>query len=83
MKPIFSEQAWVYLYWQSADRKMLERIHTLIRKIQRIPFKSIGKPEPLRHTFASYCSRRMNDRHRIVYRVEGDSLYRDRIRYHF
>lgn len=84
MRLIFSEQAWEdYLHWQGADRKMLERINTLIREIQRLPFKGIGKPEPLRHAFAGYWSRRLNDEHRIVYRVEGDSLYLAQIRYHY
>jgi len=84
VKLVFSEQAWEdYLHWQSVDRKMLERINTLIREIQRMPFKGIGKPEPLRHAFAGYWSRRLNDEHRIVYRVEGDSLYLAQLRYHY
>lgn len=84
MKLVFSEQAWEdYLHWQRTDRKMLERINTLIREIQRMPFKGIGKPEPLRHAFAGYWSRRVNDEHRIVYRIEGDFLYIAQIRYHY
>jgi toxin YoeB len=84
VKLIFAERAWEdYLYWQKADRKMLERINTLIREIQRAPFSGIGKPEPLRHGFAGYWSRRLSDRDRIVYKVQDDSLLIAQLRYHY
>jgi toxin YoeB len=84
VKLIFSEQAWEdYLYWQKADRKALERINSLIRDIQRAPFSGIGKPEPLKHAFAGYWSRRINDEHRIIYKVRDDSLLIAQLRYHY
>ena len=84
MKLIFSEQAWEdYLYWQKQDRKLLERIHILIREIQRSPFVGIGKPEPLKHAFLGYWSRRINDEHRIVYRIHDNSVLIAQLRYHY
>jgi toxin YoeB len=81
---IFSEHAWEdYLYWQQADRKMLVRINSLIREIQRQPFQGIGKPEPLRHGLAGYWSRRINDEHRIVYKVTEDAVFIAQLRYHY
>jgi len=81
---IFSERAWEdYLYWQETDRKILAKINNLIREIQREPFSGIGKPEPLRHAFAGYWSRRINAEHRIVYRVKDDDLLIAQIRYHY
>ena len=75
MKRIFSEHAWEdYLYWQRTDRKILQRINTLIRESQRTPFAGIGKPEPLKHGMSGYWSRRINDEHRMVYKVEADAL---------
>ena len=75
MKLIFAEQAWEdYLHWQETDRKMVKRIHELIKQATRTPFEGSGKPEPLKHALTGYWSRRINDEHRIVYRVEGDSL---------
>ncbi|MBB3343706.1 Txe/YoeB family addiction module toxin [Luteimonas sp. RC10] len=80
----FSEDAWEdYLYWQQADKKLLKRINELIKAIQRDPFQGIGKPEPLRHALAGYWSRRINDEHRIVYKVEGDVLMIAQARYHY
>ena len=84
MKLIFSEQAWEdYLYWQRTDRKVLEKVNTRIREIQREPFSGIGKPEPLKHAFAGYWSRRLSDEHRIIYRVRDDSLLIAQLRYHY
>jgi toxin YoeB len=84
MKLVFSERAWEdYLFWQTADRKLLIRINTLIRDIQREPFTGIGKPEPLKHALAGYWSRRITEEHRIVYKVEGDSLLLAQLRYHY
>ena len=84
MKIVFSEHAWDdYLYWQRADRKILERINKLIKEIQRLPFEGTGKPEPLRHGLSGYWSRRITDEHRIVYKAEKDSLHLAQLRYHY
>lgn len=84
MKLIFSENAWEeYLYWQSADKKVVKRINTLIREIQRTPYEGIGKPEPLKHALSSYWSRRINDEHRTVYKVENGAIMIAQLRYHY
>ena len=84
MKLIFSENAWQdYLYWQKTDRKTLKRINLLIREIQRSPFEGIGKPEPLKHALSGYWSRRIDNEHRITYRVESDSLLIAQLRHHY
>ena len=84
MKLIFAEQAWEdYLHWQETDRKMVKRIHELIKQATRTPFEGSGKPEPLKHALSGYWSRRINDEHRIVYRVEGDYLLIAQLRFHY
>lgn len=84
MNLIFSEHAWEdYLFWQKADRKVLTRINQLIKEIQRSPFQGIGKPEPLKHGLAGYWSRRIDNEHRIVYKVENKSLFVAQLRYHY
>jgi toxin YoeB len=84
MKLIFSEQAWEdYLYWQKTDKKLLERINTLIKAASRSPFEGIGKPEPLKNALSGYWSRRINDEHRIVYRISDGSMLIAQLRYHY
>lgn len=71
----FATAAWEdYLYWQATDRVVLKRINLLIREIARTPFHGIGKPEPLKHQFSGFWSRRIDDRHRLVYAVEGEVI---------
>lgn len=84
MNVVFSEHAWQeYLVWQKTDRSMVKRINALIREIQRTPFDGIGKPERLQHALSGYWSRRITDEHRIVYKVEGDTLLIAQLRYHY
>ena len=84
MKLIFSEQAWEdYLYWQKTDKKLLERINALVKDISRSPFAGIGKPEPLKNALSGYWSRRINDEHRIVYKIADGSMLLAQLRYHY
>ena len=84
MKIIFSTQSWEdYLYWQRTDRRILKRINGHIKDICREPYKGKGKPEPLRHALSGYWSRRINEQHRIVYKVKEDSLFIAQFRYHY
>ena len=84
MKILFSERAWEdYLYWQQTDKKMLNRVNNLIKDIQRNPYNGIGKPEALKHGLSGYWSRRIDDEHRILYKIEDDTLLLVQIRYHY
>jgi toxin YoeB len=84
MKLIFSEQAWEdYLYWQKTDKKLLERINTLIKDTSRSPFEGIGKPESLKNALSGYWSRRINDEHRIVYKISDGSMLIAQLRFHY
>ena len=84
MKLVFADAAWEdYLHWQRQDPKMVERINRLIQEVQRDPFSGMGKPEPLKHALAGFWSRRITDEHRLVYRVEDDSLLIAQLRFHY
>ncbi len=76
MRLVFHPRAWEdYLYWQANDRKLLERLNTLVRACGRTPFVEIGKPESLRGALFGWWSRRLTSEHRLVYRpTEGDLL---------
>ena len=84
MRLTFSSKAWDnYLYWQKTDGARVKRINALIKDILRNPFDGIGKPEPLKHGLSGYWSRRINDEHRIVYKVAEDNLLIAQLRYHY
>jgi toxin YoeB len=72
MRLVFADRAWEeYLYWQTSDRNILERLNALIRECQRTPFTGTGKPEPLKGDLKGWWSRRITLEDRLVYRVTG------------
>ena len=84
MKLIFSENAWEdYLYWQNTDKQILKRINEVIKDIQKNKYKGIGKPEPLKHNLSGYWSRRINNEHRLIYKIEEDKIMIAQLRYHY
>jgi len=84
MKLVWAEAAWEdYLYWQQYDKKLVKRINNLLKDIQRHPHEGIGAPEPLRHQWSDYWSRRITKEHRLVYKVAGDEIRIAQCRYHY
>lgn len=72
----WAENAWDdYCYWQEQDRKTLKRINRLLQDIRRNQYTGIGKPEPLEGDLKNYWSRRIDEKNRIVYTIEGDTAF--------
>ena len=72
MKVVFADQGWEdYQHWIANDRAMLAKLNGLIEQCRRTPFQGTGKPEPLKNEFRGLWSRRINQEHRLIYRVEG------------
>jgi len=83
MNNIFTENAWLdYLYWQTEDKKTLKKINTLLLNISRNGNEGIGKPEPLRGNLAGFWSRRINDKDRLIYKIDFENIYILACRYH-
>jgi toxin YoeB len=81
---VWDELAWEdYLWWQAQDRRIMRRINDLIKDIDRNGNDGIGKPEPLRHGFQGYWSRRINDEHRLIYKVAEAEIHIAACRYHY
>lgn len=80
----WAEHAWDdYLYWQTTDKKTLKRINSLIQAIKRHPFTGMGDPEPLKHNWSGYWSRRIDREHRLVYKVDATTVTIVQCRYHY
>lgn len=63
-----------YQEWIEIDRKTALRIGDLIKDILRNPYEGIGKPEALKHQFKGYWSRRIDQEHRLIYKVTESSI---------
>ena len=80
----WADDAWNdYLYWQQTDKRMLKRINMLLKGIQRQPLAGLGDPEPLKHNWSGFWSRRIDKEHRLVYRVSNDMVIVAQCRYHY
>jgi len=84
MRISFSKNAWEeYISWQKEDVKILRKINALIKEIQRTPFEGIGKPEPLKFDFSGFWSRRIDNTHRLIYRLINQELLIYSCRFHY
>ena len=72
-----------YIYCQKNDKNILRRINQLIDEIIRSPFDGKGKPEMLKSNLKGYLSRRINDEHRLVYKVYEDRILIIQCRFHY
>ena len=81
---VFVDESWEdYLYWQNTDKKKLRKINELLKDIARNPFDGMGKPEPLKHKYWGFWSRRIDDEHRLIYKYEDNEIQIAKCRFHY
>jgi toxin YoeB len=56
------------------NSKSLVKVWDLILDINKHPFTGIGKPEALKGDLQGWWSRRITEKHRLIYRIEEDIL---------
>ena len=84
MEKLWTDEAWNdYLYWQTQDKKTLKRINQLIKDIERNGNDGIGKPEALKYDLAGWWSRRIDDTHRLIYRIDNNKIIITHCRTHY
>ncbi|MBF2046586.1 MAG: Txe/YoeB family addiction module toxin [Leptolyngbya sp. IPPAS B-1204] len=69
--------------WATLDKKVYQKIITLIKEIDRSPFSGLGKPEALKHEYSGYWSRRITDEHRLIYKVTDTDIIIVACKYHY
>jgi toxin YoeB len=80
----FKEQAFEELqHWVQLNPKLAKRLLRWIEETRRDPFGGTGKPEPLRGDLSGWWSKRIDQVHRLIYRVEGDRLIVAQARGHY
>ena len=75
MQIVFTSKARKDLdFWiKSGNKNILNKITDLIEDIQLHSFECIGKPEQLKHQLSGKWSRRINQEHRIIYKVTEEN----------
>jgi toxin YoeB len=59
---------------RSGDRKILLKIDKLLNELREHPLTGTGKPERLKHFEHPTWSRRISDKHRLIYRIEDQKI---------
>ncbi len=72
-----------FVEWARLDKKVHQKIVDLILEILRQPYAGLGKPECLKHELRGYWSRRINEEHRLVYKIEGGRVIIVSCKYHY
>ena len=75
MPKLWSDDAWEdYLWWQAEDKRTLKRINKLIEDALRNPYEGLGKPEKLMGSLSGLWSRRINEKDRLIYDAQGNTI---------
>lgn len=75
MNKLWHDSAWEdYVYWQTQDKKTIKRINKLLKDIERNGYNGIGKPEPLKHDLSGFWSVEIDEKNRLVFRIEKGNL---------
>ncbi len=57
-------------HFKVGNKSTLNKIETILKELSEHPHTGTGKPEKLKHDLKGYWSRRINQKDRIIYRVE-------------
>jgi toxin YoeB len=73
---IFDPEAFEdFCNWAIYDKQIFKKILELLKSIKRTPHQGIGKPEPLKFNQSGYWSRRITDEHRLIYKVDDQTIF--------
>lgn len=59
---------------KSGNKALLKKLFVLLEELSEHPTTGTGKPEQLKHNLAGYWSRRINQEHRLIYKILDDSV---------
>jgi toxin YoeB len=77
MEVIYLPEAKEHLeYWiKTGNKTVIKKIRMLQEDILKNGFSGIGKPEPLKHNWSGYWSRRIDKEHRFIYEIDNNTVF--------
>ncbi len=72
-----------YIYWQMQDKKTLKRINNLLQDIDRNGYNCKGKPEPLKGNYSGWWSVRIDEKNRLIFKIENEVIEIAQCRTHY
>ncbi|TKB96341.1 Txe/YoeB family addiction module toxin [Pedobacter cryophilus] len=55
---------------KSGDKNSIQKVEQIFNELSETPAQGIGKPELLKYKYAGLWSRRINQRDRLIYKIE-------------
>jgi toxin YoeB len=68
---------------KAGSKTVLSKLYKLLEEVAEHPFTGTGKPEPLKHDLSGMWGRRITQEHRLVYEVEGDTVFILSVKEHY
>ena len=59
-------------HYKSGNKAVIKKIEKILSELSKTPYLGEGKPEQLKSNFKGYWSRRINQKDRMIYRVEEE-----------
>lgn len=59
---------------KSGDKVLLQKLAQLLNELCEHPETGTGQPEKLKYNYSGYWSRRINQNHRLIYRIENETI---------
>lgn len=59
-------------FYKSGNLSSIKKIEKILLELSENPYDGTGQPEQLKYELSGYWSRRINQKDRIVYRVEEE-----------
>ena len=70
------EEAEIHLEFhvKAGNKKLLKRIYKLFEELSQHPETGTGKPHRLKHRMFGVWSRKIDDKHRMIYTIEKEKV---------
>jgi toxin YoeB len=57
---------------KSGNKANIKKLEKILVELEQTPFEGIGNPEPLKYELSGFWSRKINQKDRMIYKVEED-----------
>ncbi|HWZ34630.1 MAG TPA: Txe/YoeB family addiction module toxin [Mucilaginibacter sp.] len=61
-------------HYKSGNKANINKIEKILLELSETPYTGIGNPEKLRYELAGFWSRRINQKDRLIYKVEENTV---------
>lgn len=59
-------------HFKAGDRGSIKKIEKILLELTETPYTGIGNPEPLKYELSGFWSRKVNQKDRLIYKVDDN-----------